>query len=102
MTDSQLKTARQLYHPSDEVVEMVINICAFLDKKGANGLRFDSTLMIGDLQVKWIEKENSHCALLVHWYPNYNLSLRNDPFCSAFVLTEEELKTLYEAVMKAA
>ena len=102
MTDSQLKTARQLYHPSDEVVEMVANICALLDKKGINGVRFDSTLMLGDSQVKWIEKENSHCALLVHWYPNYNLSLRDDPFCSAFVLTEEELKTLYEAVMKAA
>ena len=92
MTDSQLKTARQLYHPSDEAVEMVANICALLD----------STLMIGDLQVKWIERENSHCVLLVHWYPNRNLSLRDDPLCSAFVLTDEELKTLYEAVMKAA
>lgn len=102
MTDSQLKTARQLYHPSDEAVEMVANICALLDKKGINGLRFDSTLMIGDLQVKWIEKENSHCVLLVHWYPNRNLSLNDDPLCSVFVLTEEELKTLYEAVMKAA
>lgn len=102
MTDSQLKTARQLYHPSDEVVEMVANICALLDKKGINGLRFDSTLMIGDSQVKWIEKENSHCVLLVHWYPNRNLSLNDDPLCSAFVLTEEKLKTLYEAVMKAA
>lgn len=99
MTDSQLKTARQLYHPSDEVAEMVANICALLDKRGINGLRFDSTLMIGDSQVKWIEKENSHCALLVHWYPNYNLSLRYDPFCSAYVLNEEELKILYEAVM---
>lgn len=96
MTDSQLKTARQLYKPSDEVVNMVANICAFLDKKGANGLRFDSTLMLGDLQVEWIEREDSHSALLVHWYPHNSYK-----FCSAYALKEDELKILYETVMKA-
>ena len=100
MTDSQLKTAKQLYKPSNEVVNMVGMICALLDKKGINGVRFDSTLMLGDLQVKWIERENSHCALLVHWYPNYNLSLRDDPFCSAYVLSLEEINEIYSELKR--
>jgi hypothetical protein len=35
---------------------------------------------------------------MIHWYPNYNISTRNDPYCSVYMLTEEEIKALMEKV----
>ena len=104
MTTSQLNTARQLYHPTNEVEKLVLELVRMFDTPLPNGVQITSIsfkekyLKVGDLYVKEVERENSHCGILIHWYPNHHLSRRDDPFCSAFILAEKELKLIYNKV----
>ena len=96
-----LETARLLYHPSKEVEGIVVRIVELLEKHNVNGVRFDdSSLKLDDLSVRMIEIEDSHSVLLIHWEPNFYISTAQDPFCSAFILTYEELNTIYSKLSK--
>lgn len=107
MRKEHLDIARALYHPTEEVESLVLKMIDLFDKPLSNGvvvngLRFDdSHLKIGDLTVQWVCRVKNHCGIEIHWYPNYKISTKNDPFCSAFVLTESELSTIYREVKKA-
>jgi hypothetical protein len=82
----------------EELVEAIKH--CFGDRIEVNGIRFDSNFMkIDDLFVKRIEVIPHDIAhVMIHWYPNYNISTRNDPYCSVYMLTEEEIKSLMEKV----
>lgn len=96
-----LETARLLYHPSKEVEGLVVRIVELLEKHNVNGVRMDdSSLKVGDLTVRMIVIEHSHSVLLIHWEPNPTISTTQDPFCSAFILTYEELNTIYSKLSK--
>ena len=96
-----LETARLLYHPSKEVEGLVVRIVELLEKRNVNGVRFDnSSLKLNELTVRMILIEHSHCVLSVHWEPNPTISTTQDPFCSAFILTYEELNTIYSKLSK--
>ncbi len=96
-----LETARLLYHPSKEVEELVVRIVELLEKRNVNGVRFeDGSLKLDEMSVRMIEIEHSHSVLLIHWEPNPYISTTSDPFCSAFILTYEELNTIYSKLSK--
>ena len=109
MTEEQIAQARQLYKPSQKVERLVLEICDLFDKPQSNGvtingLRFDSNFLelCGGLNVKEVVREDSHSALLIHWFPRYDISRQRDPFCSAFILrynTLMKLKKTLEEVM---
>ena len=107
MRKDHLEIARALYHPTEEVETLVLKMIELFDKplqNGVviNGLRFDdSHLKIGDLTVKWVYRVKNHCGIEIHWYPDYTRSTKSDPFCSAFILTQSELSTIYREVEKA-
>ena len=63
-----------------------------------NGISLDSGFLnIGDLYVKRIEiVPNDIAHIMIHWYPNFELSTREDPYCSVYMLTEEEIRYLIE------
>ena len=107
MRKDHLNIARALYHPTKEAEALVLKMIELFDKplpNGVliNGLRFDdSHLKIGDLIVKRVVREENHCGVEIHWYPDYTRSTKSDPFCSAFILTQSELSTIYREVEKA-
>jgi len=82
----------------EELVEAIKH--CFGDRIEVNGIRFDSNfLKIDDLFVNRIEVIPHDIAhVMVHWYPNYYYSTTEDPFCSVYMLTEEEIKSLIEKV----
>jgi hypothetical protein len=96
-----LETARLLYHPSKEVEGLVVRIVELLEKHNVNGVRIDdSSLKLDELSVRMIAIEHSHCVLTIHWEPNPTISTTQDPYCSAFILTYEELNTIYSKLSK--
>ena len=104
MNEKLLTLERTLYRPTPKVEGLVLKLCELFDKPLNNGITITylsfkpNFLKLGDLMVKSIERENSHSAILVHWYPNKTISTKNDPFCSAFILTPKELSKLYDAM----
>ena len=61
----------------------------------------DSHLKLGGLIVKMIEIDPQiFGGVLVHWYPNFNISTQSDPFCSAYMLSEEEINIIIKDVKK--
>lgn len=82
----------------EELVEAIKH--CFGDRIEVNGIRFDSNfLKIDDLFVKRIEVIPHDIAhVMIHWFPNHYYSTTEDPFCSVYMLTEEEIKSLIEKV----
>ena len=96
-----LETARLLYHPSKGVEGLVVSIVELLEKHDVDSVRIDyGSLKLDELSVRMIEIEHSHSVLLIHWEPNPTISTTSDPFCSAFILTYEELNTIYSKLSK--
>lgn len=59
----------------------------------------NSRLKIDTLIVKMIEIDPMEFGgVLVHWYPNFNISTLNDPFCSAYMLEENEIKRIINKI----
>jgi hypothetical protein len=80
---------------------LVVRIVELLEKHNVNGVRIDdSSLTIDDEAVRMIEIEHSNSVLLIHWEPNPYISTTTDPFCSAFILTYEELNKIYSKLSK--
>lgn len=92
---SDKEAAKLLYRPQKGVEEVVDKMCDLFDKSSCNGVRFDSTFKLGGVSVKFVEREHSHSAILVHWEPDFSISTTSDPFCSAYILTLDEVTTLY-------
>lgn len=97
-----LDVARKLYKPTEEVVKLVLSIYKLFDepsKCGINGFRFDNIkLELDGLAVESVLRASDHCFIEVHWVRNRRLSC-HDNFCSAFILSVEELKKI-ESVIK--
>lgn len=86
-----LKTAALLYKPSREKIDLVLKIDELMGSKKWTGLRFDETFMIGDSRAVYLKRENTHCVILVYLDDM-------DHYCSAFALTLDELKSLYQII----
>lgn len=106
MRKDYLKIAKALYKPTPKVEGLVLKLCDLFDKPLPNGVTINSltfkegTLTLGGLKVKKVIRGGRHCGIEVHWYPNFNISTKNDPFCSAFVLRYNSLEKLYREVEK--
>lgn len=83
----------------DELIDLIKHCFPNVE---TNVMRFDdSHLKLGTLIVKMIEIDPQELGgVLVHWYPNFKLSTQTDPYCSAYILTEEEISTLIGEVKK--
>jgi len=98
MNEENIKTMRALYHPSQRAEELVSQIIKAFDYTFTNGIKWNEVgfnkgaLTLGDLDVKsLILSTNTHLGVEVHWHPKPSISTERDPFCSAYILTEEEL-----------
>ena len=106
MRKDYLTIAKALYKPSPKVEGLVLKLCDLFDKPLPNGVTVTSltfkedALKIGGLSVKELIRGGQHYGVEVHWYPNFNISTTNDPFCSAFILRYNSLEKLYREVEK--
>ena len=106
MRKEQLEIAKALYRPTPKVEALVHKLCDLFDKPLPNGVTITSltfkegALKVGDLSVKKLIRGGQHCGIEVHWYPNFTLSTKTDPFCSAFILRYNSLEKLYREVEK--
>ena len=55
----------------------------------------ENYLKLGELSVKKIETDPQILGnVLIHWFPNYNISAQKDPYCSVYALTEKEIRKI--------
>ena len=106
MRKEHLEIARALYKPTPKVEALVLALCELFDKPLPNGvvireLTFkENHLKLCGLNVRTIVRGGQHCGIEVHWYPDFTLSTKTDPFCSAFILRYNSLNKLYREVEK--
>ena len=106
MRKEHLEMARILYKPTPKVEGLVLQLCDLFDKPLPNGVTITSltfkegALTLGGSKVKEVIRGGQHCGVEVHWYPNFNVSTKTDPFCSAFILRYNSLEKLYREVEK--
>ena len=82
----------------DELISSIKH--CFNDKIEVTNIKFeDSHLRLGDLTVKSIEIDPQELGgVLIHWYPNFNVSTRQDPYCSAYILTPKEIRKIIKTL----
>ena len=106
MREDYLRIAKALYKPTPKVEGLVLKLCDLFDKPLPNGVTITSltfkkgALKVGGLSVKELIRGEQHYGVEVHWYPDFTLSTKTDPFCSAFILRYNSLEKLYSEVEK--
>ena len=102
MNKIDLKRVRiQLYKASPLKLQLVDELISLIkgcfgDKIETTCIRYDdSHLKLGKLTVQFLEIDKAEIGgVLVHWYPRYDISTRNDPYCSAYMLSVSEIRKL--------
>ena len=108
MNQTDLKRVRiQLYKATPlklQLVEELISLIkgCFGDKVYTTGIRYDdSHLKLGKLTVQFLEIDKAEIGgVLVHWYPRYDLSTHNDPYCSVYMLSVSEIRKIINDIKK--
>ena len=106
MRKEYLETAKALYRPTSKVEAIALKLCDLFDKPLPNGVTVTSltfkkgALVLDGLSVKELIRGGQHCGIEVHWYPDFTLSTKTDPFCSAFISRYNSLEKLYREVEK--
>lgn len=106
MNKEYLKIARMLYKPSHKVEYMVLNMIEFFKNKNISNIHFPMGEVTfeqenGDkLRLKEIcsNTQEKHLGIEVHWWADNTVSTTSDPFCSAFILSENELSIIWEKI----
>lgn len=106
MTNQELTNLRvQLYKPTPLRLKLVdeliteIKTC-FGDKVVTDTIEFEyHAFKLGGMWVKSVQTEEKGIGgVLVHWEANPRISTTTDPFCSAYVLSTNEVKSLLQHI----
>ena len=106
MTNQELTNLRvQLYKPTPLRLKLVdeliteIKTC-FGDKVVTDTIEFEyHAFKLGGMWVKSVQTEEKGIGgVLVHWEANPRISTATDPFCSAYVLSTNEVKSLLQQI----
>lgn len=98
------ETRKKLYKATPLKLQLVDELASLIKNcfpnVETNGIRFDdSHLRLGGLTVKMIEIDPQELGgVLVHWYPNFDISTKNDPYCSAYMLRPHEIRKIIHHV----
>lgn len=94
MERSRLEIAKKLYKPTEYKLGLVLMIEFILNRYCNGKVDLSSrniTVTKDKLVIKTIEVENSHCAILIHYEPDYYYSTNVDPFGSIFQLNTNSI-----------
>lgn len=107
MTENLNELRAKLYRAKPSKLQLVDELITLIkgcfgDKVETNGIRFDSSAFkLGDLTVKMIELDPQEIGgVLIHWYPKLDVSLRQDPYCSVYMLSLREIRKIIECINK--
>ena len=105
MTQNELTNVRvQLYKATplklklvDELIQLVKNCFEHVE---TTSIDFKETCLIfNKISVRQVEIDPEEIGgVLIHWYPKRDISTKADPFCSAYMLTINELKKLIKTL----
>lgn len=110
MTELELKILRtNLYKATPLKLQLVDELTTALkkcfgDMVEVNQITFKSNQLKMDdgLFVKMIEIDPQQIgAVLIHWYPQFDKSTTSDPFCSAYMLTPNEIRKIIKMLQLA-
>lgn len=104
MTKEELTQIRvQLYKATplklqlvDDLIEIIKTIPNRFDVE-MNSITFTNKTIVlkDDLSVREIEIDPQVIGgVLIHWYPQFDVSKTSDPFCSAYILTPKEIRKI--------
>ena len=107
MTENLNELRAKLYRAKPSKLQLVDELISLIkgcfgDKVETNGIRFDSgNFKLGELSVNMIELDPQEIGgVLVHWYPKLDVSLRQDPYCSVYMLSLREIRKIIERINK--
>ena len=87
---------RLLYKVGPFKLRLVDKLAEIIKAKGGNELKLK--LKFGSLAAKYIEIDPMKIGgVLVHWEPDYTISTKSDPFCSAYMLDSIDIDELIKA-----
>lgn len=105
MTEKELKEIRvQLYKATplrlqlvDELIDAIKHCFSGVE---TNDIHFRNTkLVLGGISVRKIAIDPQELGrVLIHWYPNFNVSNQQDPYCSAYILTPKEIRKIIKTL----
>jgi hypothetical protein len=106
MTNQELTNLRvQLYKPTPLRLKLVDELISeikscFGDKVETTTIEFKHHFFkLGGMWVKSVQTEEKGIGgVLVHWEANPRISTTTDPFCSAYILSTNEVKSLLQTV----
>lgn len=105
MTQNKLTNIRvQLYNATplklklvDELIQLVKTCFKHVETTSIDFKK--NCLTFNKLSVKQVEIDPQEIGgVLIHWYPKFDISNTSDPFCSAYMLTINELKKLIKTL----
>lgn len=106
MTNQELTNLRvQLYKPTPLRLKLVDELISEI--KSCFGYKVETATIefehhavkLGGMWVKSVQtEENGIGGVLVHWEANPRISTTTDPFCSAYILSTNEVKSLLQTV----
>jgi len=107
MTENLNELRAKLYRAKPSKLQLVDELITLIkgcfgDKVETNGIRFDSgNFKLGELSVNMIELDPQEIGgVLVHWYPKLDVSLRQDPYCSVYILSLREIRKIIERIKR--
>jgi hypothetical protein len=107
MTENLNELRAKLYRAKPSKLQLVDELISLIkgcfgDKVETNGIRFDSgNFKLGELSVNMIELDPQEIGgVLVHWYPKLDISTKNDPYCSVYMLSLREIRKIIERINK--
>lgn len=93
------KETELLYHPTQKVVDVTRQLEQLLKDKCHDSMLLPPNTMLGGIEATHIELDKlGYGIILVHWKPNFKISTKNDPYCSALILKYNTLCKLYRIV----
>jgi len=105
MTENLNELRAKLYRVKPSKLQLVDELISLIkgcfgDKVETNGIRFDSgNFKLGELSVNMIELDPQEIGgVLVHWYPKLDVSLRQDPYCSVYMLSLREIRQIINRI----
>lgn len=92
------KTRVQLYKVTPLKLKLVDELIELIKNNNDNITKINGVI-IERITVKSIEIDPQEIGgVLIHWKPNFQLSTRRDPYCSAYILHTNSLKKIIRII----
>ena len=102
LNEEYFADVKGLYKATDKQIKLTLAITTVMDVYAVKTFNIeDEHIKTREgLEALYVERENTHCMILVHWKPKRNISCRQDPYCPAFMLSTHTLEKIWKHMNK--